>query len=454
MGEVIDSYKGKKSLSELSIYPFQYHAERGKVRSHVLDRGRKFISLYGTHHKLYETLSDSDGSKGLDGNQDEDFKKTEHRVILDWKQYHETLGSAPDFVSGTPQMRTRLDEHLNLKDEDYLITHYKIPGYCLTHKQWSRFPIDGLKDIDFNVTAFDSLVLPKIKKDLISSLVKGQEIETSSFDDLIAGKGKGLIFLLHGPPGVEKTLTAESIAEYTKRPLFTISCADLGVAPASVEKSLRASLELATQWHSIVLLDEADVFMEERTRDNLPRNELVSVLLRTLEYFEGIMFLTTNRATSIDPAFKSRIHLSISYPTHSLESRRELWKTFVSKSSATGKLIWLNEKSLNRMAKVPINGRQIKNIVRIAHCRAVNEKREMALEDILLGLQALELFEEEFKKAQEATGTKNLIGWRQVTRWGALAMSGALCSILIVLGIIFGVWKLGEYSRPGFEKVF
>lgn len=120
-------------------------------------------------------------------------------------------------------MRTRLGEHLNLKDEDYIISHWEIPGYCLTHKRWSHFGVDGIKDIVFKTAVFDSLVLPKNKKDLISSLVKAQEIQTSPFDDLIAGKGRGLIFLLHGPPGVGKTLTAGRIYLLKSVPWFTLT---------------------------------------------------------------------------------------------------------------------------------------------------------------------------------------------------------------------------------------
>lgn len=46
---------------------------------------------------------------------------------------------------------------------------------------------------------------------------------------------------------------------------------------------------------AVVLLDEADVFLEERDVRDLNRNALVSVFLRALEYYEGILILTSNR---------------------------------------------------------------------------------------------------------------------------------------------------------------
>lgn len=45
-------------------------------------------------------------------------------------------------------------------------------------------------------------------------------------EDLVRGKGKGLIVLLHGVPGVGKTSTAECVAEYTGRPLYSLTCGE------------------------------------------------------------------------------------------------------------------------------------------------------------------------------------------------------------------------------------
>jgi len=69
------------------------------------------------------------------------------------------------------------------------------------------FEIDGVKEVDFNEKAFESLVLPEEQKTTILSLVRAHTHDFD-FDDIIKGKGKGLIFLLHGEPGVGKTLTA------------------------------------------------------------------------------------------------------------------------------------------------------------------------------------------------------------------------------------------------------
>ena len=94
--------------------------------------------------------------------------------------------------------------------------------------------------------------------------------------DLVRGKGQGIIILLHGPPGVGKTSTAECVADICQRPLFQITCGDIGIEPGDVEKNLDDSFRLAHRWRCVLLLDEADVFLLERNRTDLKRNSLVS----------------------------------------------------------------------------------------------------------------------------------------------------------------------------------
>ena len=85
-----------------------------------------------------------------------------------------------------------------------------------------------------------------------------------------------MIVLLDGPPGVGKTLTAESVAVDMKAPLYTMSAGELGTDANTVETRLSDILELATMWNAILLIDEADIFMEKRSLHDLERNELVS----------------------------------------------------------------------------------------------------------------------------------------------------------------------------------
>ncbi|KAI0388532.1 P-loop containing nucleoside triphosphate hydrolase protein [Xylariaceae sp. FL0594] len=179
-------------------------------------------------------------------------------------------------------------------------------------------------------TGFDQLVLPPGHKDIILSLViqhfRHKQSSGAGQVDIIRGKGKGLILLLHGAPRVGKTSTAEGLAEKFQKPLFSLTCGDLGTTAKEVEEALSRNFALASRWGCIVLLDEADVFLAQRTKEDFQRNGLVAVFLRALEYYSGILLLTTNRVGDFDEAFASRIHVSLYYPELGLKESRDVLK--------------------------------------------------------------------------------------------------------------------------------
>jgi predicted ATPase with chaperone activity len=69
--------------------------------------------------------------------------------------------------------------------------------------------VDSIGPIEWNKKAFDRLVLDKGNKEMIYALVDIHTSQNAKMDDIISGKGNGLILLLHGSPGTGKTLTAE-----------------------------------------------------------------------------------------------------------------------------------------------------------------------------------------------------------------------------------------------------
>jgi SpoVK/Ycf46/Vps4 family AAA+-type ATPase len=186
--------------------------------------------------------------------------------------------------------------------------------------------------------------------------------------------GRGIIMLLEGSPGVGKTLTAEATAEELSRPLYVVSGGELGTHAHGVEAALEMILHVAAKWDAVLLLDECDVFLEKRDLHDLARNGTVAVFLRLLEYFSGVLFMTTNRVEIIDPAFDSRIHLSIRYPKLSQEARQRVWKTFLAANCPDSRL---GENEVKEMAKLDLNGREIKNLIKTAHLWATHEEEPL-----------------------------------------------------------------------------
>ncbi|GLA40584.1 hypothetical protein AnigIFM63309_008418 [Aspergillus niger] len=239
-----------------------------------------------------------------------------------------------------------------LGEEDYVIMSYRVFGFILRSRKWAKLNLTHLGYIrrprgdakagdQQQEMAFHQLVLEEGHKNMLLSLVaqhyRDKESPTAGNEqvDIVRGKGKGLIILLHGAPGVGKTTTAEGVAELFEKPLFQITCGDLGSTAEHVECALETNFALANRWGCILLLDEADVFLAKRSPQDFIRNGLVSgkemphfwpVFLRVLEYYAGILFLTTNRIGDFDEAFTSRIHISLHYPQLTDKATAEIFQ--------------------------------------------------------------------------------------------------------------------------------
>lgn len=230
-----------------------------------------------------------------------------------------------------------------LRDEDLVLLPKRMFAYVLRERRFVPIDINNLMPIRREQGVFENLRILKDYKDIVRGLVAShfekKTIERKYVDrgtegpsqDLIQGKGRGLVVLLHGVPGVGKTATAEAVAMENKKPLFVVTCGDLGLSPSEVERSLTNMFRLAHMWDCVLLLDEADVFLSQRGGRDMKRNALVSVFLRVLEYYNGILFLTTNRVGTIDDAFKSRIHMSLYYPPLDKAQTRDIFRLNVAK---------------------------------------------------------------------------------------------------------------------------
>jgi SpoVK/Ycf46/Vps4 family AAA+-type ATPase len=134
---------------------------------------------------------------------------------------------------------------------------------------------------------------------------------------------------------------------------------------------------MATEWDAVILLDEADVFMAERDPSDIARNELVSIFLRELEYFKGIIFLTTNLYSTIDTAFRSRVNIHLVSKAFPFSSRLVLWQKFLSRLPGPEIQAKVSNKEIDELAKWELNGREIKNAIKTVRTRCVCKGFEM-----------------------------------------------------------------------------
>ncbi|KAJ7575648.1 P-loop containing nucleoside triphosphate hydrolase protein [Mycena floridula] len=299
----------------------------------------------------------------------------------------------------------------------YRVSHAKEGGYkCDLYVVTSGFLVEHLSDVTFDKAAWDHLVLDPDAKTLIKGLVAVMKNANSSdgskiISDVISGKSGGLIAVLHGPPGTGKTLTAESVAETLRRPLYMVGSSELPTHSSALESSLKSVLKLATAWDAVLLIDEADVYLEQRSSNELGRNALVSVALRVLEYHSGVLFLTTNRIKTFNEAFLSRVSIAIKFPELDTAGRFTVWSKFLEMAGCkivSSELKRPHEESeapvflrkdLEMLALKGFNGRTIKNLVRTAQALALSCETDLSAEHVMVVVRAQEKFLDQFAVA-------------------------------------------------------
>ncbi|KAK6849450.1 hypothetical protein PG995_013283 [Apiospora arundinis] len=360
-------------ITDLPVYPLSFVKnscackEGGGLRDRLKKRGERFLALPDQ-----STMTYTGAAEFL---QEPPLRLVRPVVVQTFREEH---------AKAKPPVRA-----LGKGDQvDPMLCPPQTLGYSLSKKTWCQLFVDSIDEVEWQPDAWDSLILGEKEKLVLRSLVTSHQYSDRARDQMLQ-KGKGLVMLLHGAPGSGKTLTAEIAAEGTKKALIMTSVGELNKNNYAVlfERELKKVLRYATTWKAIVLLDEADVFLEARENSKNPdKNSLVAVLLKELEYFSGIVFLTTNRVESFDTAMKSRIHLSLGYYPPEQAVRRRIWTLCLQGVPAEESDIHIpnnldrhgnDGEALEHLVSSALNGREISNAVNTARTIARFEEKRL-----------------------------------------------------------------------------
>ncbi|KAL8731234.1 MAG: hypothetical protein Q9181_004362 [Wetmoreana brouardii] len=261
-----------------------------------------------------------------------------------------------EFIRANQSLLRTISSSDELTENMMLLLPSRVYGFVLRSRRWHFLNIDNIRPLERHSDGFESLILPPGVARLVESLVE-----------------------THDPQNMPSLVS--SVSGNIKSTLFA-------------EK-----------------LDEADVFLQARDRENMRRNSVVSVFLRVLEYYSGILFLTTNKVGHFDEAFKSRIHVSLYYPALDKRSTLKVWNMNLERLAKSKKGLQVEAKEIYEYAKrhykelykkgrTTWNGRQIKKAFQTAVALAEFDankrqgKAVLALEHFKVVAKASEDFDE------------------------------------------------------------
>ncbi|KAG0608975.1 hypothetical protein M758_8G148100 [Ceratodon purpureus] len=407
----ISEFFQERNISSLDVHPIKLQKDVAKTEAFFLNRGkmyhelvlsteRHFLEYKGT---MFWSFIDKFRYRGtfpaahresMDG-----------RVMIDQGSYakmksHRYMGTAQP-ANGWMQGSLVRDKNLPTEDDANLqFAPTIVYGFSFPLRKWGCFLIPQLEEITFSPTAFDTLVMKEeqTKKMLLAMtehFIKRPKQRSTTKEkvgsvDPLPNKGKGSIILLHGPPGTGKTLTVEALAEKMECPLWQLSVSTLNMKPKKLETRLMKKFEIAALWGAIMLLDEADVYLSPRNYSPLAPdaskgNALTGVFLRILEYYKGILFLTTNQINHFEPAIYSRISLFVRYEEFDLEQRRQLWNNFMKRAGIekVTSTFW------KEVLPIQLNGRVIRNIVSNAEILCEGQGKQLNEDYVLESLRVM-----------------------------------------------------------------
>ena len=106
-----------------------------------------------------------------------------------------------------------------------------------------------------------------------------------------------------------------------------------------------------------------------------------------MEYYEGILFVTTNRVKVFDDAFLSRVHVALNFTELSQEAKEQIWRAFIKKMGPSGAAA-ISPEEISQLAARSGDGRVIKNAAKTAHSLSLRSNEPVDYQKLRRMLEA------------------------------------------------------------------
>jgi hypothetical protein len=201
----------------------------------------------------------------------------------------------------------------------------------------------------------------------------------------------GVRALLAGGSGTGKTLAARLLAATLGKDLYRVDLsATVNKYLGETEKNLHHAFSAAEELDAVLLLDEGDALMANRTdigsSNDRYANLETNFLLQRIESFDGILLVTTNASERIDKAFSRRMDVVIHFRPPDEWRRYDILKLQLGDDGRDAQAI--DDDWLQQMAcRCTLTGGQLRNVVSHARLLALQQGGVLRTEHLYASLQ-------------------------------------------------------------------
>ncbi|KAI1503349.1 P-loop containing nucleoside triphosphate hydrolase protein [Biscogniauxia marginata] len=403
----VPSYSSTRTIGSLEVVPEWFFDHHNGFREKLLKRGDMYwnyngdVFYYEYHGDAWPRTQQNDRVKVIvdyvtDSKHEQDQAYTNLGTdnscaacigeVINLNSYPSRISHDPDVCARRVLVDERPERGSNDSKDSLLFCPSRVWAFSMKHKSWKMVLPQDLTKVQAQEGGDDALkqlwMDSDHKKLLESTLLAHLKNRSGTTNiDFIKGKGNGLNILLHGGPGTGKTLTAEKYGV----PLYTVTCTDLRADLDILEQQLRTALLRATNWRAILLLDDADIFLQNRDQFSLKRNIAVSIFLHHLDYSEALLFMTTTHIAKFDRGIDSRIHIMLELPQFDFNVQKIIWTNLIQRLenlTPVGKqdlelFIRDDLESLDQGMYTSMNGRQIRNCISAALALVHNHENNL-----------------------------------------------------------------------------